>query len=106
MNEQLIKIAQQYTTPEEFKAHNFAKYSICKSKGLLRKAFPTYVKPLKVHPKPLPTQVVETPSDANLRHAIDDMIVRYRGRPALNGKIRKVTVNAVIKELEEILSKY
>ena len=106
LDSKLIAIAQQYNNPDEFKAMNFAKYSICKGKGLLRKAFPSYVKPLKVWPKPLQAIVPETPSDASLRHAIDDLIVKYRARQKDKGVSSTIPVGTVIRELTKVLKNH
>ena len=106
MNERLIAIAQQYATPDEFKAKNFAKYSICKGKGLLGKAFPTYVKPFKTWPAPLQAIVPETPSDASLRHAIDDLVVKYRIRQQVKGVSSTIHVGTVLSDLTKILKNH
>ena len=100
----LLDIARQYSCPDEFKDKNFAKYSIVKQKGLMRTAFPTHKTTKQaldylVAPKPLA-------DDAPLRDALDDLLVTYRGIPTKEGKIRKITVNRVLKDIETILNKY
>ena len=99
----LLQEARKYDTPEQFKLLNFAKYSICKAKGLLRKAFPDYTEMAVDYAKPLQTPLAD---DALLRDAIDDLLVTYRGIPTKAGKIRKITVNRVLNDIETILNKY
>ena len=106
MNEKLIAIAQEYETPEAFKVGNHQKYSICKSKGLLRQCFPDHVTPLKVWPMPLQAVIPEIPADADLRHAIDDLIVQYRTRQKDKGRSSTIYLGTVIRDLSRILKKY
>lgn len=103
-DKKLIAIARDYTSPGAFKAGNMVKYLICQNKGLMRKAFPDYVPPpRKVFKVP---KKHELPEDANLRDAIDDLMVRYRGIPTKEGKIRKITVNSVLLDLAKLLKDY
>lgn len=101
MTDTFLTIAKRYDSPEDFKKNNFAMYSICKAKGLLSTAFPEQVATAKK--EYLKDVRPALPEDAGIRDALDDLIVQYRGIPSKPGKIRKVTVNKVIRDIEQLL---
>ena len=102
----LLDIAREYKTSEEFKAGNFAKYSICRAKGLLREAFPEKWVQTPVMKERLAKVASKLPDDASLRDAIDDLMVTYRNIPTKVGKHRKITVNRALRDLELLLKNY
>lgn len=100
--ETLREIASKYSDPEEFKKQNPERYAIARTRGWIKEFFPTYT-PQRGPVIPEEAQLVETPSDANLRHAIDDYIVNLRIIKAKKGERPKIHIARVLKDLEKIL---
>lgn len=104
--ESMREIASKYTSPQEFKDSDLARYEIARSRGWLKDFFPGHSKPLNVSPIPEEAQMVETPSDADLRHAVDDYIVNLRVMKKQKGERPKIHISRVIRELEKILKEH
>jgi len=102
MNEYLLEIARQYKTPEEFKTANFTKYEICKSKGLLRKAFPNHVAQVTIYP----VEVPELTPEASLYETIENLEASYRQKQQRYGHTSKIHIGTVVKKLQLILRKF
>lgn len=102
----LVEKAKAYANAEILRKEAFTTYLICKRKNLLKHAFTAIPKQTTVQKERIEKIKKELEPDANLRDAIDDLIVQYRAIPTKADRIRKVTVNSVIKNLETLLKEY